>query len=655
MEVPAEPVEAPVIAHDPAPEPIEEQAPVETTTADAEPEAPFAEIDASVEVPAEPIEAPVIAHDPAPEPIEEQAPVETITADVEPEAPFAEIDASVEVPAEPIEAPVIAHDPAPEPIEEQAPVETTTADAESEAPFAEIDASVEVPAERIEAPVIAHDPAPEPIEEQAPVETTTADAEPEAPFAENDASVEVPAERIEAPVIAHADATPDVRADEDKYEDPTPGLFQATLPNLTVLSPEFIGMRMSARPEVDSAPVSPIRPLLGSAPEPTARKYNTPVTVNSELPDLSIDYDVETTREKPAEDDGIPTLSFSMRIERPIIETPAEVPPVETAITEPERVPEAEPEPVATADEFEITAYDLDPPLAELQPDLDVLEHEMANTHDKGTEPGTDSKDEDAAVADAASVSPEITLDRAIQDKIDEATELLERTNFDLAEVAATEEAKTAAIMPEAAANSQTTDEGNESGAELHRISTEVATLESIEGMDEEMGETLFGSDFSQTSAHVVANPLPDESANDDSRFTAKKFDITDVPSPDIGAENPFEEIDKPVITRGNGHADNIVAATDRLVTAGSLDSVGAPNGNSDHEAQSAESAPSPEERVVKPTPTDGESAESTEDPISASMSQTLNALNARPPTIDDDDDGNAKRKGGFFSRFRRS
>jgi hypothetical protein len=45
---------------------------------------------------------------------------------------------------------------------------------------------------------------------------------------------------------------------------------------------------------------------------------------------------------------------------------------------------------------------------------------------------------------------------------------------------------------------------------------------------------------------------------------------------------------------------------------------------------------------------------ESIEDQINTSMTQTLAALNVRPPEIHDDDDDDDD-KGGFFGRFKRS
>ena len=49
--------------------------------------------------------------------------------------------------------------------------------------------------------------------------------------------------------------------------------------------------------------------------------------------------------------------------------------------------------------------------------------------------------------------------------------------------------------------------------------------------------------------------------------------------------------------------------------------------------------------------PANGEQPGSIEDQITTSITQTLKALNVRPPADDDEDD----EKKGFFSRFRKS
>jgi type II secretory pathway predicted ATPase ExeA len=74
----------------------------------------------------------------------------------------------------------------------------------------------------------------------------------------------------------------------------------------------------------------------------------------------------------------------------------------------------------------EIPEWERDPTLAELRPDLDALEHAMLVA--QGLAPGSDGEaNPDAAAEEPAEPVPEITLDREIQAKIDEATEILKR------------------------------------------------------------------------------------------------------------------------------------------------------------------------------------------------------------------------------------
>ena len=80
---------------------------------------------------------------------------------------------------------------------------------------------------------------------------------------------------------------------------------------------------------------------------------------------------------------------------------------------------------VGAADD-EVPEWERDPTLAELRPDLDALEHAMRVA--QGLAPGSDDEaDPDAAAEEPAEPVPEITLDREIQAKIDEATEILKK------------------------------------------------------------------------------------------------------------------------------------------------------------------------------------------------------------------------------------
>lgn len=92
---------------------------------------------------------------------------------------------------------------------------------------------------------------------------------------------------------------------------------------------------------------------------------------------------------------------------------------------------------VGTSDD-EVPEWERDPTLAELRPDLDALEHAMLVA--QGLAPGSDDAvDQDAAADEPAEPVPEITLDREIQAKIDEATEILKKAEEEAEEQEAAE------------------------------------------------------------------------------------------------------------------------------------------------------------------------------------------------------------------------
>jgi type II secretory pathway predicted ATPase ExeA len=94
----------------------------------------------------------------------------------------------------------------------------------------------------------------------------------------------------------------------------------------------------------------------------------------------------------------------------------------ETADPEPrtEPTPDLQGAQVESAEEA-VPDWEKDPTLAQLRPDLDALEHAMAVA--QGIE--AEEEQEKAKPAEDAEPVPEITLDREIQAKVDEATEIL--------------------------------------------------------------------------------------------------------------------------------------------------------------------------------------------------------------------------------------
>jgi general secretion pathway protein A len=502
----------------------------------------------------------------------------------------------------------------------------------------------------------------------------------------------------------------DSSAEED--DDQIPELIQDTLPNLSILAPELAAMPtpVEAKAEPDPVPsaVTSQRSTTTIKPEAIEAESNHPSSIEPsaiepsqiEPSQIEIDSDIPELifEDKPSEepvtahvDDGIPILSSSIQLEHPISEssvndspvtetkpeikpepakpvaaksTPVEEKPVEIAPVSnaaPPVVDDAVSQADLPANSGEVPAWELDPTLAELRPDLDALERAMSYTlGSDGNSDGQNDVEEPIAEKKDQPV-PEITLDRAIQEKIDEAAELLKKTTIDLAEMAAAEEAKVAEkSAAESKPNPSTTkteveQPSTETQAELQKISTEIAKAKTIDDVDEQFAETLFGEEFSkiaaQVAAHAAANPsMPEESANDDLQIDANQTDATT-----SVAESSPSAATKPVVKPAPIETEDNMSATQRLRTVRAL------NGNYDPVPEPSESIVLSADTAISMPPSSGKQPELIEDQINTSMTQTLKALNVRPPpAINDDDDDfdqhdDDDEKGGFFSRFRRS
>jgi len=407
------------------------------------------------------------------------------------------------------------------------------------------------------------------------------------------------------PELAVSEAAP---ADAD---DDIPELIQDTLPDLEVLAPELARPR-EPRPE----------------PRPAA----------------------EAT-------DGIPTLSGAA-----VGDTPAQVP-----------------------------EWERDPTLAELRPDLEALEHAMAVA--QGSEPDPEPEPvvqpaEELPKDGPPGIVPEITLDREIQAKIEEAAEAIKKTE---AEAAAKAEADAEAattidiaetgeiaielppppatpkaeaptppkaekqpepkveLKPEPKAEpvtaSQTATEAGQNDAELDEIAQNLSRARTLDDVDDKMAETLFGEEFSEIAAQVAARAANEASANDElqsdepAKATAPVAGIEGAAAvhvaPGANVKPPKSKLDD--------------AASRRLATVRALN--GTPNA-APPAPPDAESIVMAEHAPTSQPPAAGETIDSIEDQINTSMTQTLEALGARPAPVNDDED---EHKGGFFGRFRKS
>lgn len=457
----------------------------------------------------------------------------------------------------------------------------------------------------------------------------------------DEVAADVPVLAVDVPPTGQADIEPieqQAAPADDTADDSIPELIQDTLPDLAILAPDL----------ADSADYR-------QPPQPDIEK--TPETAETG-------------------DDDLPTLTSSDSDERdPEIVAAleaAQVGPIETEVPEWER----------------------DPTLAELRPDLDALEHAMAVAH--GTEPEADSVAEKAPGADVGEADepvPAITLDREIQAKIDEAAEILKQAEREAAErkeaegddvvkpdtrttseILAAARQQPAADRESAAPSLEAQFEAAEipiaapaaklaeapakapvakpkapppmPNPELRQIAANISRAKTINDVDDQMAETLFGEEFSLIAAQIAANAPREFSANDEMELSLEES--ARIPLPDVESAAAVE-IDVEAPAEAPAGKIDLSATQQRLATVRALNA-GRP---------SARSAPENivlTESPAGPTVPTDDHPESIEEQINTSITQTLQAINVRPPdaVADDDEDKNAG-KSGFFSRFRRS
>ena len=403
--------------------------------------------------------------------------------------------------------------------------------------------------------------------------------------------------------------------DEAEFgEDDIPELIQDTLPDLQTLAPEVVA-----------------------------------AIADEELPELMPEPDPEPVLEIDAEPGPEPAPE-------PVFE--AEPEPVPALVPEPtpEPVLEIDPEPakpsIVESSAADVPEWERDPTIAELRPDLDALEKAMAFAQG----PSADAPEAEAPVAvepqkpvvepAAPDEIPEITLDDAIQSRIE--NELID------------EPGQISPNAPEAGAES-TADGGipevkiaprkaKKADAELERIAAELAKAKTIEEVDDKLAETLFGEEINLIAAQVIASPPPSgESANDDELAL---FDTAAAQSAQA-AGSPALEVSLETPERGDESGLDI-GASQRLKTVRAL--------NADLHPSIQEPDDTPPGTASDVSSSSFETPEPIEDQINTSMTQTLKALNVKPPISErgtqdsvSDDDEQEPKKSGFFSRFKRS
>jgi general secretion pathway protein A len=504
--------------------------------------------------------------------------------------------------------------------------------------------SVNVP---IEAPKpVAEAPAPEPVVESANVPP----AKPEA------APVPVPKSELK----------------------PEPELSQDTLPDLEVLAPELAaqGLVISRDSEPPVSADDDIPTLFDSTRMTTPTPEPVPEPVAKSAPTIEAIQPRQPAPEPVPEPEPKPSLALEPEPQQaPEPQLVREPPPAPEpkAVREPQpapesrAVPKAQPEQVAVDVEPTPAAqedWDRDPTLAELRPDIEALELAMADFKDKDDDDEeTDAEPlPDVHLKDPTLPSvPMITLDEAIDQKVSEAQDALEKADA-AANPNAEDEKNNASSAPEPKVGvpplvspvPEVRDQ--KADAELEKIATGLASAKSIEDVDDQMAETLFGEEFSLIAAQVVAKveaeAVQQESANDELetlqepvKEPATLAKVENKAPTESSLEREFKEVygenaQEVSIETKSGGLD--LSASQRLATVRALN------------ADQAPEVGTPAKEHTAPVPA-AEPPQPIEDQINTSMTQTLKALGTRPQATAYNEEDDEETKSGFFSRFKRS
>ncbi len=452
-----------------------------------------------------------------------------------------------------------------------------------------------------------------------------------------------------------------------------------TLPDIEALTAELSG---PANPE--SKPTQAVRdeakPEARPQPAPAAKAKKKPDTGAEAAPAAMAEAKPEVrpqpapaakARKKP--DTGAETAPAAKVDAKPEIR-PEPAPAVKAdkpSSTEPEFKLELEPEPKTepaadatiptlsdatgtvaapskeTASNDDTPDWDRDPTLAELRPDLDALERAMAIAHGQDPDSTEDSAPVPEPVAEEkpeeeAEDIPEITLDDSINRKVDRAA--LERKKR-LEEEGLLEEDQEGEDKAEDNKEDRVREE--KAAAELEKIAVGLSKAKTIEDVDDKMAETLFGEELSVAAAAVAARVAEEAAAAETGSNASEPAAKSDSGQPSMekefenvwGATPDVEVSIESQIEDQKGGLD--ISASQRLATVRALST-----GQPDSAPQDATNTP----------PTPGENPDPIEEQITTSLTQTMKALNVSPePRAVNDDDDNDERKGGFFSRFRRS
>lgn len=278
----------------------------------------------------------------------------------------------------------------------------------------------------------------------------------------------------------------------------------------------------------------------------------------------------------------------------------------------------------------DVPAWDRDPTLAELKPDLAALEQAMAFAHGGEPEPAAQKSDAmQNKQAEPPVEIPEITLDHAINRRID--SKLSDDSSG--VDVPDSDVQETPPVATTPTPGSATT-KNAKADTEIRKIAAELATARSIEDIDERMAETLFGDELSIAAAQFAVSPAPAAAEKEDHDAAI----VTEQAIKDDNDSAPVEEVTLEAPPRlDDGGVD--LSASQRLKTVRALNA----------DLHPSLRAPEATNGNGKP-PTAVEVPASIEDQINTSMTQTLETLSVANPN-----DGVDAAHSSFFGRFKRS
>lgn len=446
--------------------------------------------------------------------------------------------------------------------------------------------------------------------------------------------------RITSPAIAtpaSADAEGAAETASEPVAPPAPEPVAEPAPQVTQDAVATADHQVAEEPAA-----APVEPLLQSEPEHVP-SLETAASTQADPMEPSQAATLTAT-DGPTETQAEPSSEAELAIE---LEPTGEV------LDEPLEPAQETQQADATAPEWE-----RDPTLAELRPDMEALEQAMAESYESEAQapPPVVEPDPVIELKDPTMIDmPEITLDVAIQQKIEEATEALQKHDATIAEEEIEDAPKPLNSAKPEALNKD--------------IMDGISNARSLEDVDDKMAETLFGAEFAELAAEAVAN-RPTASAPDSELSLEEPVLLepelellesepqTVAATNDASASKPDVETDMEREFREVYGDDALevslqsdapprgldLSASQRLATVRALNAnKGAAASSSAHKNAAGTQQPAPPPQPI-------------EEQISTSITQTLRTLSARQgPANDDDDDEHEERKTGFFSRFKRS